>query len=87
MSDKTRRTDIEINNELSKVARFIRSKRKELGYSQKEFANRVGIGLRFLRDFEQGKKTVRMDKVEEILSFLGHELVPLPIKRVQEVDK
>ena len=38
---------------------------------QIEFAKRAGVGLRFLRELEQGKTTVRLDKVEKVLSFLG----------------
>ena len=48
--------------------------RKKIGLTQVEFAKRVGVGLRFLREFEQGKATVRMDKVMQVLNFLGYHL-------------
>ena len=39
-----------------------------------EFSRRVGVGLRFIRDLEQGKPSVRLDKVNQVLAFLGHHL-------------
>ena len=39
-----------------------------------EFSKRVGVGLRFIRDLEQGKSSVRLDKVNQVLEFLGHHL-------------
>ncbi len=52
----------------------IKSLRKELGLTQIEFAKRVGIGLRFLRELERGKETVRLDKINRVLAFLGFHL-------------
>ena len=51
-------------------------KRKEAGLTQEEFAIRSGLGLRFVRELEQGKETVRMDKVNQALSMFGMEAVP-----------
>ena len=53
---------------------LVAKERKKLGYNQKEFCDRVGVSLSFLRSLEQGKKTLRMDKVQEVLDFLGFEL-------------
>ena len=50
--------------------------RKKLGYTQEEFALRSGVSLSFLRALEQGKYTVRLDKVNEVMEFLGMTLVP-----------
>lgn len=44
--------------------------------TQEEFALRSGLGLRFVRDLEQGKETVRMDKVNQALAMFGMEAVP-----------
>ena len=52
----------------------VKSLRKEAKLTQVEFAKRVGVGLRFIRDLEQGKPTVRLDKVNQVLEFLGHHL-------------
>ena len=48
--------------------------RKNAGLTQTEFAKRAGVGLRFVRDLEQGKSSVRLDKVNQVLEFLGHHL-------------
>lgn len=58
------------------VANFVKTNRKKLGLTQKEFAVRSGLGLRFVRDLEQGKKTMRMDKVDQALAMFGMKLVP-----------
>ncbi len=50
--------------------------RKEAGLTQEEFALRSGLGLRFVRELEQGKDTVRLDKVNQALSMFGMEAVP-----------
>ena len=48
---------------MNKIAEFIKINRKAAGLTQEEFAMRSGLGLRFVRELEQGKETVRMDKV------------------------
>ena len=48
---------------MNKIAQFVRENRKAAGLTQEEFAVRSGLGLRFVRELEQGKPTVRMDKV------------------------
>ena len=50
--------------------------RKAAGLTQEEFAMRSGLGLRFVRELEQGKETVRMDKVNVALSMFDMEAVP-----------
>lgn len=47
---------------MNKIAQFVRESRKAAGLTQEEFAVRSGLGLRFVRELEQGKPTVRMDK-------------------------
>ena len=51
--------------------------RKKHGSSQVELAMRAGVGLRFVRDLEQGKKTLRMDKVNDVLNLFGETLGPV----------
>ena len=58
------------------IAHFIRSERKKAGLTQEEFAVRSGLGLRFVRELEAGKETVRMDKVNQALAMFGMEAVP-----------
>lgn len=61
---------------MNKIAEFIKQKRKEAGLTQEDFAIRSGLGLRFVRELEQGKETARMDKVNQALSMFGMEAVP-----------
>ena len=61
---------------MNTIAEFVKKKRKEAGLTQEEFAMRSGLGLRFVRDLEQGKKTVRLDKVNQALGMFGMEAVP-----------
>ena len=61
---------------MNKIAVFIRQQRKAAGLTQAEFALRSGLGLRFVRELESGKETVRMDKVNQALAMFGMEAVP-----------
>ena len=61
---------------MNRIAQFIRESRKAAGLTQEEFAARSGLGLRFVRELEQGKPTVRMDKVNTALGMFGMEAVP-----------
>ena len=61
---------------MNKIAEFIKINRKAAGLTQEEFAMRSGQGLRFVRELEQGKETVRMDKVNVALSMFDMEAVP-----------
>lgn len=53
------------------IAEFIKTERKHAGLTQEEFAIRSGLGLRFIRELEQGKESWRMDKVNQALSMFG----------------
>ena len=61
---------------MSIIDDFVKIKRKEAGLTQEEFALRSGLGLRFVRELEQGKETVRMDRVNEALAMFGMTAVP-----------
>ena len=61
---------------MNTIAVFVKQKRKEAGLTQEEFAMRSGLGLRFVRDLEQGKETVRMDKVNQALAMFGMQALP-----------
>lgn len=60
-----------------KLVKFVKDRRKLLGLTQEELAEKAGVGLRFIRDLEQGKETLRMDKVNQVLALFGHELLPV----------
>ena len=61
---------------MNPIAEFIKKNRKAAGLTQEEFAMRSGLGLRFVRDLEQGKETVRMDKVNVALEMFGATAIP-----------
>ena len=63
-------------NIMNKIAEFIKENRRAAGLTQEEFAIRSGLGLRFIRELEQGKETVRMDKVNVALAMFNSEAVP-----------
>lgn len=65
-----------MNKELNPIAVYVKENRRAAGLTQEEFALRSGLGLRFVRDLEQGKKTVRMDKVNIALNMFGMEAAP-----------
>jgi y4mF family transcriptional regulator len=60
----------------NKLSEFVKLKRKKLKLTQTELAEKAGVGLRLLREIEQGKKTMRMDKVNQVLALFGYELAP-----------
>jgi y4mF family transcriptional regulator len=61
---------------MNKIAEYIKEQRKAAGLTQEQFAIRSGLGLRFIRELEQGKETVRLDKVNVALSMFDMEAVP-----------
>ncbi|MGE4465250.1 type II toxin-antitoxin system Y4mF family antitoxin, partial [Sphaerochaeta sp.] len=63
---------------MNAIARFMKEQRKRTGLTQEEFALRSGLGLRFVRELEQGKTTVRLDKVNQALAMFGYQAVPGP---------
>ena len=53
------------------LAEFVKEKRKQLKLTQPELAEKAGVGLRFLRELENGKESVRLDKVNQVLALFG----------------
>lgn len=63
------------------ISSLVKNERKAAGLTQIEFAHKAGVGLRFLRELEQGKPTLRLDKVNQVLMLFGYELGPVPMDR------
>jgi y4mF family transcriptional regulator len=63
------------------LSNFLKGKRKQLDLTQPMLAEKAGVGLRFIRDLEQGKSTLRIDKVNQVLKLFGYELGPILIDR------
>jgi y4mF family transcriptional regulator len=53
---------------------FLKVKRRNAGLTQPELAEKAGVGLRFVRELEQGKETLRLDKVNQVLGLFGYEV-------------
>ncbi len=56
---------------------FVKARRRQNGLTQPDMARKAGVGLRFVRDLEQGKASVRLDKVNQVLALFGHEAGPV----------
>lgn len=57
------------------IGSYVKQQRKNAGLTQEEFAVRSGLGLRFVRELEQGKKSVRLDKVNQALAMFDAQVV------------
>ena len=66
---------------------FLKEKRKQLNLTQSDLAEKAGVGLRFIREMEQGKTTLRMDKVNQVLKLFGAELGVIPVNRNKLIDE
>ncbi|HLP37095.1 helix-turn-helix transcriptional regulator [Lacibacter sp.] len=66
-----------------KINEFVKKKRKEVNLTQFEMSLKAGVGLRFVRDLEQGKKSLHMDKVNQVLWLFGYEVGPVESDREQ----
>lgn len=58
------------------VSEFVKRQRKQAKLTQVELAKKAGVGLRFVRELEQGKNSLRCDTVNQVLLLFGSELVP-----------
>lgn len=62
---------------MSELADFVKTKRKQIGLSQEEFAEKAGVALTVIRKIEQGKENLSMSKVNQVLHLFGHVLGPV----------
>ena len=58
---------------------FVKERRKQVKLTQPELAQKAGVGLRFIRELEQGKETLRLDKVNQVLQLFGYQAGPVKI--------
>ena len=65
----------------TKLSKFVKEQRKIYHLTQVDLSEKSGVGLRFVRDLEQGKPTLRMDKVNQVLNMFGAELGPIKMER------
>jgi y4mF family transcriptional regulator len=72
---------IKMRENLNELSKHVKLKRKQNRLTQPELATKTGVGLRFIRDLEQGKTTLRMDKVNDVLRLFGEHLGPVQLNR------
>lgn len=63
------------------LSSYVKEMRKLFGLTQIDLAAKSGVGLRFVRELEQGKETLRLDKVNQVLLLFGQEIGPVPIRK------
>jgi y4mF family transcriptional regulator len=62
------------------LSSFVKEKRKSVNLTQPELAEKAGVGLRFVRELEQGKQSLRLDKVNQVLMLFGYQVGAVPAK-------
>ena len=63
------------------ISTLVKERRKMFNLTQVDLAEKSGVGLRFVRELEQGKPTLRLDKVNQVLALFGHELGAVPVSK------
>lgn len=63
------------------LSAYVKEMRRQFGLTQVDLAAKSGVGIRFLRELEQGKETLRLDKVNQVLLLFGQEVGHVPVKR------
>ena len=67
------------------LSEYVKQMRKEHNLTQVELSEKSGVGLRFVRELEQGKQTLRLDKVNQVLSLFGTEVGVVPISKFNKL--
>ena len=70
--------------EQTTLSKYIKTMRKLYDLTQVDLSEKSGVGLRFVRELEQGKQTLRLDKVNQILNLFGSEVGVVPINKNDE---
>ncbi len=65
---------------MTDLAKYVKEMRKKFGLTQIDLSRKSGVGLRFVRELEQGKETLRLDKVNQVLALFGAEMTPAKTK-------
>ncbi len=61
---------------MTQLAKYVKEMRKQFGLTQVDLSQKSGVGLRFVRELEQGKETLRLDKVNQVLALFGAVMTP-----------
>jgi y4mF family transcriptional regulator len=66
---------------------FVKRRRKQVGLTQQEFAEKTGVALTVVRKIEQGKNDLQLEKVNQVLKMFGHTLAPISLKQISKDEK
>ena len=66
------------------LSKYVKAMRKQYNLTQMDLSEKSGVGLRFVRELEQGKQTLRLDKVNQILNLFGAEVGAVPMAKTDE---
>ncbi len=66
------------------LSKYVKAMRKEHNLTQVELSEKSGVGLRLIRELEQGKQTLRLDKVNQVLNLFGSEVGVVPMSKTSE---
>ena len=70
--------------EQTTLSKFVKAMRKQYNLTQVELSEKSGVCLRLVRELEQGKQTLRLDKVNQILNLFGCEVGVVPLSKTDE---
>ena len=70
--------------EQTTLSKYVKAMRKQYNLTQVELSEKSGVGLRLIRELEQGKRTLRLDKVNQTLNLFGSEVGVVPMTRNDE---
>lgn len=70
--------------EQATLSKYVKAMRKQYNFTQVELSEKSGVGLRLVRELEQGKQTLRLDKVNQILNLFGSEVGVVPLSKTDE---
>jgi len=69
------------NMEYLSLSEYVKQMRKQCKLTQVELSEKSGVGLRFVRELERGKQSLRLDKVNQILNLFGSEVGAVPMDK------
>ena len=73
-----------VSMEQTTLSKYVKAMRKQYNLTQVELSEKSGVGLRLVRELEQGKQTLRLDKVNQILNLFGSEVGVVPMNKTDE---
>ena len=63
------------------LSEYVKQMRKQYNLTQVDLSEKSGVGLRFVRELEREKQSLRLDKVNQILNLFGSEVGVVPMNK------